>query len=81
MRTTIDRTGRLVVPREIRERLRLAGGEAVEVEEHDGVIEITVAPIEVEIVATADGPVAVAGPDTPALTDEVVRDTLERVRR
>jgi AbrB family looped-hinge helix DNA binding protein len=81
MRTTIDRLGRVVVPKPIRDHLQLHGGEALDVEEREGVIELRLVPTAVEIVATRDGPVATPLEDLPTLTDEVVRDTLERVRR
>jgi len=81
MRTTIDRAGRLVVPKPIRDRLALRGGETLEVEERDGVIELRPATSEVRIVETEHGPVLVGLEHLPPLTDEMVRDTLERVRR
>lgn len=81
MRTTIDRAGRLVVPKAIRELLRLESGGEVEVTERDGVIEVRPAPAEVQVVATPEGPVAVPTTELPPLTDDVVRDTLERSRR
>lgn len=81
MRTTIDRAGRLVVPKPIRERLRLSEGGPVEVEEHDGTIEVTPVPLDVVVVQTAQGPVASPAKPLPPLTDAMVRDTLERTRR
>jgi AbrB family looped-hinge helix DNA binding protein len=81
MRTTIDRAGRVVVPKPIRERLALQGGEALEVEERDGVIELRPAASEARIVETEHGPVLTGLPNVPPLTDEMVRDVLERVRR
>jgi AbrB family looped-hinge helix DNA binding protein len=81
MRTTIDAAGRLVVPKPLRDRLHLRAGAAVEVDERDGVIEIRPVPAEVRIVAGEGGPTATATEPVPVLTDEVVRDTLERVRR
>lgn len=44
MRTTIDATGRVVIPKAIRERLGLRGGEEIEVDESGGLIEITRSP-------------------------------------
>ena len=81
MRTTIDPAGRLVIPKRIRDRLGLRGNEQVEITERDGRIEIEPAPTEVELVR--EGSVLVARPDRalPPLTDEVVRETLDRVRR
>lgn len=81
MRTTIDPAGRLVIPKRIRDRLGLRGNEQVEITERDGRIEIEPAPTEVELVR--EGSVLVARPDRalPPLTDEIVRETLDRVRR
>ncbi|HUF02205.1 MAG TPA: AbrB/MazE/SpoVT family DNA-binding domain-containing protein [Gaiellaceae bacterium] len=81
MKTTIDRLGRVVVPKPIRERLQLRGGETLEVEERDGVVELRPATAEVAVVETAEGPVAQPSKKLPPLTDELVRDTLDRVRR
>ncbi|PQM45789.1 Antitoxin VapB40 [Mycobacterium talmoniae] len=81
MRTTIDPSGRLVIPKRIRDRLGLRGNEEVEITERDGRIEIEPAPTDVELVR--DGSVLVARPGRPLppLTDDIVRETLERVRR
>jgi AbrB family looped-hinge helix DNA binding protein len=81
MRTTIDPAGRLVIPKRIRDRLGLRGNEQVEITERDGRIEIEPAATEVELVR--EGSVLVARPDCalPPLTDEIVRETLDRVRR
>lgn len=81
MQTTIDRLGRVVVPKPIRERLGLRGGEALEVEERDGVVELRPLATPVDVVETREGPVAQPAADIPPLTDADVRDTLERVRR
>ncbi|BBX95851.1 AbrB/MazE/SpoVT family DNA-binding domain-containing protein [Mycobacterium lacus] len=81
MRTTIDSAGRLVIPKRIRDRLGLHGNEQVEVTERDGRIEIEPAPTGVELVR--EGSVLVARPQRPLppLTDDIVRETLDRVRR
>jgi AbrB family looped-hinge helix DNA binding protein len=81
MRTTIDRSGRVVIPRAIRRKLGLDGGESLEVEERDGSIELRPATAEVRIVDTPEGPVATASGPMPQLTDEQVREVLEQVRR
>ena len=81
MKASIDRLGRVVVPKPIRDRLRLQGGEVLEVEERDGVIELRPATSDVRIVDTDEGPVAAPLEDVPPLTDELVRDVLEQVRR
>lgn len=81
MRTTIDPSGRLVIPKRIRDRLGLRGNEQVEITERDGRIEIEPAPTEVELVR--EGSVLVARPNRPLppLTDDIVRETLDRIRR
>ncbi|MBV8860537.1 MAG: AbrB/MazE/SpoVT family DNA-binding domain-containing protein [Mycobacterium sp.] len=81
MRTTIDAAGRLVIPRRIRDRLGLRGNEQVEITERDGRIEIELAPTAVELVR--EGSVLVARPEQPLplLTDAIVRETLDHVRR
>lgn len=81
MRSTIDAAGRLVIPKRIRDRLGLHGAEQVEITERDGRIEIEPAPTDVELVR--EGSILVARPERPmpVLTDEMVRETVERVRR
>jgi AbrB family looped-hinge helix DNA binding protein len=81
MRTAIDAAGRLVVPKRIRDALGLRGGDAVEIDERDGVIEIRPVAGELEVRETAEGPVAHALHLPPPLTDELVRETLEHLRR
>jgi AbrB family looped-hinge helix DNA binding protein len=81
MKTTIDRLGRLVLPKPIRDRLQLRGGETLEIDEHDGVVLLRPVSVETTVVETAEGPVAHPLDELPGLTDEVVRDTLDRVRR
>ncbi len=81
MKTTIDRSGRVVVPRPIRQKLGLLGGEELEVEERDGLIEMRPATTDVRIVETAEGPVAQPLTELPPMTDEMVREVLEKVRR
>lgn len=77
----IDVAGRLVIPKRIRERLGLRGNDQVEITERDGRIEIEPAPTGVELVR--EGSVLVARPERPLppLTDEIVRETLDRTRR
>jgi AbrB family looped-hinge helix DNA binding protein len=81
MKASIDKLGRVVVPKPIRERLRLSGGELLEVEERDGVIELRPAATEVRVIETPQGPVAEPYEEVAPLTDELVRDVLEQVRR
>lgn len=81
MISTIDSAGRLVIPKSIRDRLGLTGGQVVEIEERDGRIEIEAAPTLMTLVDQEGGPVAVPEEDLPPLTDDIVRTTIERTRR
>jgi AbrB family looped-hinge helix DNA binding protein len=81
MTSTIDRLGRLVIPKKIRDRLQLGPGAEVEIEEQDGVIHIRPATAPVTIKETKHGPVAEPDEPMPVLTDDMVRETLDRVRR
>jgi AbrB family looped-hinge helix DNA binding protein len=81
MRSTIDPAGRLVIPKSIRDRLGLTGGQVVEIQERDGRIEIQAAPTPMSLVDQEGGPVAVPEEDLPPLTDDIVRTTIERTRR
>jgi len=82
MRTTIDKAGRIVVPKTIRDELGLAGAAEVEIALVDGRIEIEPAPTEIRLVRGDDGHlIAVAEHALPTLTAERVRELLEQVRR
>ncbi len=81
MRTTIDSAGRVVIPRDLRLRLGLSGGDPVEILERDGHLEIGVVASVMRLEASDQGPVAVPEEDLPPLTEEIVRSTIERSRR
>jgi AbrB family looped-hinge helix DNA binding protein len=82
MITTIDKAGRLVIPKSIRDRLGLRGGEEVDVEERDGEIRVTRPRRGVRLVPTEHGLLtAERSADLPGLGPEEVRDLLERTRR
>jgi AbrB family looped-hinge helix DNA binding protein len=83
MRATIDRAGRLVVPKALREQLGFAAGTELELAAVDGHLEVAV-PSRVGV---EEGPhgvrfVAIPAGDAPdRLTAEQVRDLIERGRR
>lgn len=82
MRTTIDVAGRVVVPKRMRDRLGLDGGAEIEIEEHDGVVEIRPINKEITLGVGADGrPVLVAPPGTPPMTNDDVRRMIQESRR
>ena len=53
----------------------------MEIDERDGVLAIRPVPTAVDITVVDGRPVAGARDDLPALTDEDVRATMERLRR
>jgi AbrB family looped-hinge helix DNA binding protein len=81
MKTTIDRGGRVVIPKSIREEAGLHAGAEVDVEFRDGRIEIESAAAPMHLVKRAGAVAIEAEAELPELTIEQVRDTLERVRR
>ena len=81
MRSAIDSAGRVVIPKPLRDRLGLGRGRAIEISERDGKIEIEPLATPMSLVSRHGRPVAVPQGDLPALTDEVVRTTIERTRR
>ncbi len=81
MQTTIDAAGRVVIPKELRDRAGLVAGRPIDIDERDGRIEIEAAGRPARLERVDGHLVAVVDDDVPPLTDELVRDTLERVRR
>ncbi|MBK9088259.1 MAG: AbrB/MazE/SpoVT family DNA-binding domain-containing protein [Holophagales bacterium] len=81
MRITMDVAGRIVIPKPLRLRLHLVAGEPLVLRERDGRLEIEPAPTPMSLEARKGGVVAVPRDPLPVLTDEIVRETLERSRR
>jgi AbrB family looped-hinge helix DNA binding protein len=81
MRITIDAAGRVVVPKQTRDELGLVPGTELELRVVDRRIEIEVPPTPMHLQERDHGVVAVTDREMPVLTTEMVRDTLERLRR
>jgi AbrB family looped-hinge helix DNA binding protein len=81
MRTAIDGAGRVVVPKALRDALGLTAGQALEIAERDGRLEIVPAPTPMRLADEGDGVTAIADVEMPVLTAAMVRETLERIRR
>ncbi len=81
MRTTIDRAGRVVIPKAVRDEAGLEAGAEVDVEFRDGRIEIEPTTVAMRLVKRERGATIDAGAEMPLLTSDAVRDVLERVRR
>lgn len=81
MRTVIDAAGRLVVPKAARDQLGLTAGTELVLRVVDERIEIEVPATGMRLEEHEHGLVAVADREMPVLTADLVRETLERVRR
>ena len=81
MRTTIDKAGRVVVPKAMRDALGLRGGAEIEIALVDGHIEIEPVASHIRLERKDGRLVAVSDREMPVLTAEMVRDVLEQIRR
>ncbi len=81
MRTTIDRAGRIVIPKALREAAGLQAGAEVDLSFRDGYIEIEPVARSMRVVERQGGALIEAEGEMPALTAADVRDALERARR
>ncbi len=81
MKVAIDRAGRLVIPKRIRDRAGIAPGMKLDIRVVDGKIEIEPAYLPVELVHDGQFLVMRAPPGTPPLTSEQVRQVMEDTRR
>ena len=81
MKATIDRAGRIVVPKALRLALGLRAGQELDIRARDGLLELEIAPTPMRLRRRGKGLVAVPDIELPALSVDQVRETLERVRR
>ena len=81
MLATIDAGGRVVVPKDVRDRLGLRPGSRIVLTEVEGRLEISPATTAVRLEHHEGAVVAVADADLPVVTAEQVRDAIESARR
>ena len=81
MKVAIDRAGRLVVPKALREALGLRGPAQLEMTPVDGRLEITVADVPARVEDRDGAPVIVPEEPLTPMTIEETRDAIDRVRR
>lgn len=81
VQTTIDRAGRIVIPKPLREALGLAAGQLLDILIDDGRLMVEVVPTPMSLNRRGKGAVAIPEADLPTLTAELVRAALERSRR
>lgn len=82
MIATIDKAGRLVVPKPIRDAMGLTPGAKLDISYGDGRIEIEYAPVEARVRIAEDGfPIIETDEDhLQPVTDEMLRESIEGVR-
>ncbi len=80
MRTTIDRAGRIVVPKALRRAAGLEAGSEVEIRATDGRIEMEPAPLDVRLERKGGVVVAVPARAVPRMAAGVVDDTIASLR-
>lgn len=81
MKTTLDTTGRLVIPEDIRRQAGLLPGTPLDVRWHDGRIEIEPTPAPVTLVRKGRFVVAVPQVEGPTLTAKEVEETRDAIAR
>jgi AbrB family looped-hinge helix DNA binding protein len=80
MRTTIDKAGRIVVPKALRRAVGLEAGSEVEIRAVDGRIEMEPAPLDVRLERKRGVVVAVPVRGVPRMAASVVDETIASVR-
>jgi AbrB family looped-hinge helix DNA binding protein len=81
MKTTIDRAGRVVIPKAIREAVHIRPGADLEIRARDGRIEIEPLPLDVKLVKRGRLTVAIPTKPVPPLTAADVAATISVVRK
>ena len=81
MRTTIDRSGRIVVPKSLRDALNLEGGTSLEIRAREGRLEIEPVAAPMRLVRRGKGLVATTDEPLPTIDADVVRRVTESLRR
>jgi len=72
MQTTIDRAGRLVVPKELRDRLGISAGSRVEIREEDGGIRVEL--LAADHLIEVDGFLLIGSDEGAPIADDDVRE-------
>jgi AbrB family looped-hinge helix DNA binding protein len=80
MRTTVDRFGRVVVPKSMRDRLGLRAGSAIEIEEVDGQLSLRAAD-DVSPLTVKEGVLVFTGEAVGDLEAAVASDRQARASR
>src|SRR5207237_10671360 len=80
MRIAMDKTGRIVIPRAVREKAQLRPGAALEIRVSNGIVEIEPALVPRRVEKRGRWGVAVPLKKVPTLTQEQVNEVLDDIR-
>lgn len=81
MKVTIDKAGRLVVPKPLRDELNLQGGTTLDIRIQGGILELEPAATPMRLVRRGKGLVATTEEPLPELDADDVRAVVESQRR
>lgn len=81
MRATMDAAGRVVIPKSLREAIGLGDGGEVDIQLTDGALIVTPPTVRKRVVDRNGRATIVPDEDLPPLSDDVVRDVLDVIRR
>jgi AbrB family looped-hinge helix DNA binding protein len=81
MRVAIDKVGRIVIPKPMRDDLGIEGPTELELTAVDGKLELTVPYIKAHLEERNGFTVIVPDEPVPPMTTEMVREAIERSRR
>ena len=81
MKVTIDQAGRLVVPKPLRDALRLEGGTTLEIRAREGRLELEPIAVPMRLVRRGKGLVATTDEPLPKIGTDEVRAVIESLRR
>ncbi len=81
MKTTIDAAGRLVIPKSLRNELKLSAGTELELRVRGGILELEPVSIPMRLIRKGKGLVATSEEPLPALGPDDVSAAIESQRR
>ena len=81
MRVTIDRAGRVVVPKQLRAELKLEGGTTLEIRVREGRLELEPVAVPMRLVRRGKGLVATTDEPLPRIGADEVRAVIDSQRR
>lgn len=81
MKVTIDGAGRVVVPKALRDELKLEGGTTLEIRVRDGRLELEAVAAPMRLVRRGKGLVATTDEPLPPIDADDVRAVTESLRR